>query len=110
GAEQMYRRATGGVVRGPDAVRFLLFDAAFPRSVEHCLTALSRWLLELPHQDAPMAGCAAVARRLGDVDPAGSPAADLLSLLDDLQVGLASLDETLTATYFLPAPSLTVTG
>ena len=110
GAEQMYRRATGGVVHGADAVRFLLFEPAFPRSVEHCLIAVSRWLLELPRQEVPMAECAAVARRLGEFDPISGGADELLEMVDELQRSLGELHDALGATYFLPAPSLTGAG
>ncbi len=110
GAEQMYRRATGGVVHGADAVRFLLFEPLFPRSVEHCLIGVSRWLLELPRQDVPMTECAALERRLGDIDPTSGGADELLRVVDDLQRGLNLLHDALGATYFSPAPSLTGAG
>lgn len=110
GAEQMYRRATGGVVDGAAVVRFLLLDPAFPRSVEHCLIGISRWLLELPRQDEPMARCAEVERRLTDVEPATDGAGALHDLVDALQVGLDGLHGALGETYFLPATSLTGAG
>ena len=110
GAEQMYRRATGGVVHGADAVRFLLFEPSFPRSVEHCLIAVSRWLLELPRQDVPMTECAAVARRLASFDPTSGGADELLHMVDELQQGLGLLHDALGTTYFLPTPSLTGAG
>lgn len=110
GAEQMYRRATGGVVSGSEAVRFLLLDPAFPRSVEHCLIGISRWLLELPRQDEPMARCAAVEERLATVTPATEAARPLHDLVDELQHGFDRLHEALGATYFLPATSLTGAG
>ncbi|MBL8774528.1 MAG: alpha-E domain-containing protein [Acidimicrobiales bacterium] len=110
GAEQMYRRATGGVVHGADAVRFLLFEPQFPRSVEHCLIGVSRWLLELPRQEVPMTECAALERRLGAIDPTSGGADELLRVVDDLQRGLNLLHDALGATYFSPAPSLTGAG
>lgn len=110
GAEQMYRRATGGVVHGADAVRFLLFEPSFPRSVEHCLIAVSRWLLELPRQDVPMTECAAVTRRLASFDPTSGGADELLHMVDELQQGLGLLHDALGTTYFLPTPSLTGAG
>ena len=110
GAEQMYRRTTGGVVNGADAIHFLLHDATFPRSVEHCLIGVSRWLLELPHQDAPMAECASVQRRIDDAPADDTDPAALLELVDHLQEGLDVLHEALRETYFLPTPSLAGAG
>ena len=106
GAEQMFRRARGGLVSGPDAARFLLRDPSFPRSVEHCLIEVSRWLLELPNHERPMAGCAQVQRRLEAVDAAVFGADDLHQLVDELQHGLGSLHDSVHDT-FLTTPSLT---
>jgi uncharacterized alpha-E superfamily protein len=110
GAEQMYRRTTGGVVDATGAVRFLLHDATFPRSVEHCLIEVSRWLLELPHQDVPMAECAAVERALDEAPEGRIDPADLTTFVDHLQTGLEQLHESLRETYFLPTPSLAGAG
>lgn len=110
GAEQMYRRATGGVVSGAGAIRFLLLDPAFPRSVEHGLIGVSRRLLELPRREAPMARCAAVEERLDRIEAATRSARALRELVDDLQVGLDHLHDSLRETYFLPATSLTGAG
>lgn len=110
GAEQMYRRATGGLVNGTDAMAFLLHDATFPRSVEHCLIGVSRWLLELPHQEAPMADCVAVQRRLDGEAVRDSDPIELTRFVEDLQEGLEVLHEALRQTYFLPTPSLAGTG
>src|ERR1700738_1724187 len=57
---QMFLRHGRPGASGPEALRFLLKDPRFPRSVEHCLTGVSRCLLELPAHTEPMAGCAAV--------------------------------------------------
>lgn len=105
GAEQMFRRANGGLVSGADAVRFLLRDPAFPRSVEHCLIEVSRWLLELPNHERPMAGCAQVQCRLDEVDESDLTADSLHAAVDELQVGLGSLHDSVHDT-FLTVPSL----
>lgn len=110
GAEQMYRRAAGGLVNGADAMRFLLHDATFPRSVEHCLIGVSRWLLELPHQEVPMGDCAAVQRRLEAEHVVETDPSELTTFVDELQLGLEVLHESLRQTYFLPTPSLAGTG
>lgn len=101
GGEQMYQRQMGGMVSGARAVQFLLRDAAFPRSFEHCLIEISRWLLELPHQAEPMAASVEVQRMLDAVTTEEMSAADLHRLVDQLQVGLDDLHSNLTATYFM---------
>lgn len=101
GGEQMYRRQMGGVISASNAVQFLLRDTAFPRSVEHCLIEISRWLLELPHQEEPMAASAAVQRQLEMVDLEEIDADELHEFVDDLQLGLGGLHDRLVETYFL---------
>jgi len=105
GAEQMFRRASGGLVSGVDAVQFLLRDPSFPRSVEHCLIEVSRWLLELPNHERPMAGCADVQRHLDKVNETDLTADALHAVVDDLQKGLGSLHDSVHDT-FLTVPSL----
>jgi uncharacterized alpha-E superfamily protein len=104
-ADQMFRRAARNGVSGPEALRFLLKDQQFPRSVEHCLIAVSRALLELPSYDEPMAGCARVQRLLEEAEAeATSPASvGLHEYLDRLQEGISALDGLLTRTYFRAA-------
>ncbi len=102
-ARQMYRRAVSGGVSGPDALRFLLRDPRFPRSVEHCLTGIARSLLELPRYKDPMAGCADVQERLESVTAGNLPMSDLEDYVEELQVGIAELHAALADTYFATA-------
>lgn len=105
GGEQMYRGQMGGIISAPDAVRFLLRDTAFPRSVEHCLIEISRWLLELPHQEDPMAASVEVQHLLdaaeGDGEASPIDSEELHDYVDRLQLGLCGLHDRLVSTYFL---------
>jgi uncharacterized alpha-E superfamily protein len=100
GGEQMYRRQMGSVVTAPEAVRFLLRDPAFPRSVEHCLVEISRWLLELPHQEGPMAAASATDALLDSVTAECMEVDELHDFVDDLQLGLGRLHAELAVAYF----------
>ncbi|MGE3620961.1 MAG: alpha-E domain-containing protein [Acidimicrobiia bacterium] len=100
GGEQMYRRRMGGEVSPTNAVRFLLRDASFPRSVEHCLIEISRWLLELPDQAEPMAGSAAVQRLLDGAPVEDCEVDGLHAFVDAVQLGLGDLHDRIEATYF----------
>ena len=102
-AQQMFRRSVRTGISGPEALRFLLRDAQFPRSVEHCLTGVSRALMELPRYELAMAGCAHVQQLLEDADVSALVAEGLHEYVDALQVGIASLHDALTETYFVPA-------
>ena len=99
-ARQMFRRQWGAGVSGPDALQFLLKDPQFPRSIEHCLTSVSRSLLELPRYDEPMAACAEIQQTLEDLDTASLAASGLHEVMDALQAGIGSVHDLLVATYF----------
>ncbi len=101
-AEQMFRRTSKSeIASGPDALRFLLRDPQFPRSVEHCLTQISRSLLELPRYEAPMLCCADVQRQLVDSAFAGLGAAGLHGYMDELQVAIGHLHGAIAETFFV---------
>jgi uncharacterized alpha-E superfamily protein len=103
-ARQMYRRAVCGGVSGPDALRFLLRDPRFPRSVEHCLTGIARSLLEQPRCQEPMAGCADVQELLESVSVDDLAVTDLPEYVEELQGGIAELHLRLADTYFAAGP------
>jgi uncharacterized alpha-E superfamily protein len=110
GGEQMYRRRMGGVISASNAIWFLLHDTAFPRSVEYCLIDISRWLLELPHQERPMAASVEVQRLLDDVDLDDIDPKQLHQFVDHLQLGLGALHGSLASTYFLRPQLATATS
>lgn len=98
------RQVPGADTSGFDALGILLKDPQFPRSVEHCLTQVSRSLLELPRYDEPMSACAAVQKVLEDLDVAELSGAGLHDVVDNLQDGIAYLHVMLAETYFSLAP------
>jgi uncharacterized alpha-E superfamily protein len=100
GTRQMLLQHGRAGASGPEALRFLLKDPRFPRSVEHCLTAVSRCLLELPGHNEPMAGCAMVQSQLEDADVNQLAQAGLHVFANDLQHRLSRLHDLVTGTYF----------
>ncbi len=115
-AEHTHRQKLGGGVSAATALPFLLRDTQLPASVEYCLVALSRALLELPQYDAPMATAAALQRHLSELALPDMSAdnATLHRELDRMQAGLATVHDGVAASYFqLPrrdASALAVTG
>lgn len=107
-AQQMFRRSVRSGINGPEALKFLLGDPQFPRSVEHCLTRISRALLELPHYDEAMVGCAKVQQLLVDSDPNAISSESLHRHMDDLQIGIDQLHTAITETYFVRASDTAV--
>jgi uncharacterized alpha-E superfamily protein len=99
-AHQMYRRTVQARVQGPDALRFLLQDPQFPRSVDHCLVEVSRRLVGLSNHDGPMAACV-TARRTVEAARVRSLAWDgLREYVDLLQLHIGAVHEQLADTYF----------
>lgn len=109
-AHQMFRRSARCGVSGPDALRFLLQDPQFPRSVEFCLTAASRALLQLPRAALPLGRCVQIQARLQDLVIAdiGSPG-DLHELAEHLESGIGELHDALAQAYFRRSPEPAMT-
>jgi len=105
GAEQMYRRQMGGVISAANAVRFLLREPAFPRSVEHCLIAISQLLVELPSRTEAMAAATDTYRLVHAVAPEDLDVDGLHEFVDDVQLALGRLHDQLAATYFPVRPA-----
>jgi len=99
-AYQMYRRKVQSRVTGPEALRFLLQDPQFPRSVEYCLVGISRLLLELPRHEAAMATCAAAEALVADAKVKALAWDGLHEYVDELQLMLDTLHGNLSETYF----------
>lgn len=104
-AHQMFRRTVRSGISGPEALRFLLSDAQFPRSVEHSLTRISRALLELPRYEQAMTSCAQVQQHLVDTQIADLAGKGLHDYVDDLQIAIGDLHSALTKTYFVRVPA-----
>ncbi len=98
--QQMFLRTTRSGLSGPEALRFLLTDPQFPRSVEHCIIEVSRALLEVPRCDEPMSGCADVQRLLVDADVDALAEGGLHEYVELLQDGIADLHGLLVGTFF----------
>jgi uncharacterized alpha-E superfamily protein len=99
----MFRRCAGGGVSGPAALRFLLQDPRFPRSVEFCLNTTSRALVGLPRATSPLTRCAAMRSRLAEVEITEEMTPERLhDLADVLESGIGGLHDTLAHTYFRP--------
>ena len=104
GAEQAYRRQMGGVISARKAVRFLLRDPAFPRSVQHCLNDITRWLLQLPYQVEPAEAAGAATLLLDGYTTDELDLNGLHQFVDDLQLAFGDLHDHLEASYFPSRP------
>jgi len=101
-ALQMYHRATRQPVEPAAALRFLLLDAAFPRSVTCCLADVADSLSRLPRSQLVLPACDDARRVLADTPLDDLGAAGLHELADQLQVALAAIHDRLVETYVHP--------
>ena len=112
-ADQMFRRIAGPMVSGPAALRFLLRDPQFPRSVERCLIedlhapCSSCAGTTTPWRAAPRSSSSSSRLELSALGVGRKSAAALHDYTDRLQQGLGRLHELLAATYFQMEPSTT---
>ena len=99
-AYQMYRQQVRERVNGPDVVRFLLHDNAFPHAIAYCVDALEHALGQLPRNRTPLQGNRRLLQKLARANPDALLATGLHEFLDELQVELGALHAQLVATWF----------
>ncbi len=87
-------------VTGPEVVRFLLTDAHFPRTLQHCLAEIESCLTVLTNYQVPMAVARMAWRRLETLQFENLGGAELHEQLDHLQSDLGALHEAITHQYF----------
>ncbi|MBL8259757.1 MAG: alpha-E domain-containing protein [Candidatus Competibacteraceae bacterium] len=100
-AYQMYRQQVRSRVGGPDVVKFLLQDPAFPRAVFFCLKELETCLRNLPKNAEPLAAIDGLKQRLSAAAVPELAHAGLHEFIDDFQIGLGELHDLLAESYFM---------
>ncbi len=99
-AYQMYRRHVRLRVRGPDVLRFLLRDPAFPRSVAFCLQQLEDCLAELPDHEDTLRVVARLTRMIDQMDAHELVEGELTEFLDRIQSELVQIGDSVVETWF----------
>ena len=94
-ALQMYQRATKGPIDGETVVRYLLFYASFPRSVQCCLDDIRAVLVALPQPQRVIAALDDAEAVLGRARPVASDGHQLDDVMDDVQLAFAALDRAI---------------
>lgn len=102
GGYQMYRQQVRLRIRGPDVLRFLLQDPAFPRAVACCLQRLGRALLQLPHHGVALAEVQTCLHHLQQADIAllAAEPDHLHAFVDEIQLDFIELHEAIRQTWF----------
>lgn len=92
-ALQMYQRATRGPIDGAGAVRFLLLDPTFPRSVASCATRIREALSRLPRSRRTLPVMDELERVLAASASGDDDGASLDAAMEDVQAALAAIND-----------------
>ena len=92
-ALQMYQRATRGPIDGRAAVRFLLLDPTFPRSVASCATRIRDALGRLPRSRRTLPVIDELDRVLAIAAAGGEDGASLDAAMEDVQAMLSAIND-----------------
>jgi uncharacterized alpha-E superfamily protein len=101
-AYQMYRQHVRRRIVGEDVVTFLLLDRDFPRSVAYCIDCLQEAAGRLPRHDEAKQEIRQLQERLATLDLEDINHASVNRLVDDLQIELAALNNTVFETWLNP--------
>lgn len=102
-AYQMFRQFSRRRVGGPEVLSFLLKDEQFPRSLSHCLEALSLSLKSLPHHEQAQASTAKLQAMLARTTPETMTSPALREWIDEAQIGFQDIHDDIVEAWFLPA-------
>ena len=103
-AYQMYRRHVRQRVTPELALRFLLQNDQFPRSVLFCLSRGITILPSMPARAPVDAALAQVLKLVRNADPAKLASSDPRKFMDKLQIGLGNLHGAIHDSYFRTEP------
>jgi uncharacterized alpha-E superfamily protein len=99
-AYQTYRRLVSMHVRNEDAVRFLLQDMRFPRSVAHCLSEMEACFRLMPKSQQLQQLTALLRLKISQHDTSKLDAVALHEYIDLLQMQLGEIHDALLQNYF----------
>ena len=99
-AYQMYRRHVRQRVTAEHALRFLLQNNEFPRSVQFCLARAQHVLPTMPARPGVDRGLNRVVGLIRNADPASLAAKNPANFMDEIQVHLGTFHAALADGYF----------
>lgn len=99
-AYQMYRRALNQPVRRSLVLEFLFTNVEFPRTYNHCVSEVISCLEKLPRNDEPLRICLHLQRIVGEENYRKMSQQRLHDFVDDLQIGLADVNQSIYDNYF----------
>jgi len=99
-AYQMYRREVRLRVNRSDVLRFLLQEERFPRALYHTLLEVESCLHTMPKHEKPLRLVKKLQRVLQRAKPQELKQEKLHEFIDQLQLGLITINDSINKTYF----------
>jgi uncharacterized alpha-E superfamily protein len=99
-AYQMYRREVRLRVSRPDVLKFLLQEDRFPRALYHTLLEVESCLHTMPKHEKPLRLVQKLQRVLLRAKPQELKQEKLHEFIDVLQLGLITINDSISKTYF----------
>ncbi|MGD8591299.1 MAG: alpha-E domain-containing protein [Gammaproteobacteria bacterium] len=99
-AYQNYRQQVQSRVQRGEVLKYLLQDIYFPRAFNHCIHEVQSSLKNLPRHMGPIRHLNQIIRSVETAQLDNISKKALHRYIDQLQAQLASLNETISATYF----------
>ncbi|MGD9385420.1 MAG: alpha-E domain-containing protein [Thioalkalispiraceae bacterium] len=100
-AYQMYRRIIQVRVRRPDVLKFLLQERKFPRAFYHATCEVESCMESLPRNKSSLGEIHALQDTVLTANPHELKQDELHSFIDQLQLGLIRVHNSIAETYFL---------
>lgn len=98
-ALQMYQRVTRGPIDGTGAVRFLLLDPAFPRSVASCAIRIREALTRLPRARHTLGSVDALDSLLASLPTRADDGVSLDAAMDHVQQALSTVNDAVSDAF-----------
>jgi uncharacterized alpha-E superfamily protein len=99
-ALQMYQRVTRGPIDGAGAVRFLLLEPQFPRSVTSCAVRVREALTRLPRSEHTLPAVDELDAVLAGLQARADDGAALDAAMDEVQLALATISVAVVDAFF----------
>lgn len=95
-----YRRQVGPLPEATQVVEFIFKEPTLPRSLQFCLNSIRGELKQLNNNDAALKALERARRRLKRFNPEKASWEELHQFIDDIQLDLYNLGETITQSWF----------
>jgi len=99
-AYQAYRQYVRRRVDSDKVIQFLIMDSDFPRTVSYCARDARAALAQLPRAEVPLQRTENFVARLASLEFDAGDARGLHQLMDDLQLEIGRINESIVETWF----------